>query len=282
VALPKTAARRAALRRLPPLWLAALILAIGIPNLAAAVATVRTLVTEGYAFDWTNFVRAADRFPDPTLYEFAGPYAFRYSPLAALAFGAIAPLGLTLWRIAHFAALGALRDWRLIGLALLSYPFWFDVETGNLVTFVAVSGVLALRGSRLATGIYLLLFLLVPRPLALPLTVWILWRSPGWRIPFAITFFGQLAAVVWLQLLTPWLTALLGSSSELHADLNLGPSAVVGIWWLLVAAPLAAWFTWRGRLGLASVLASPYWLPYYFLMLLLELAPRRRASRSER
>lgn len=33
---------------------------------------------------------------------------------------------------------------------------------------------------------------------------------------------------------------------------------------------------WRGRVGLASLLASPYWLPYYFLMPLLDWSNQRR------
>jgi hypothetical protein len=219
-------------------------------------------------------VRAADRIPTDDLTDFAGPYAFRYSPLAAWLFGLLAPMGLTAWRLAHLAALAFLRDWRLIALVLISYPFWFDVETGNLLTFVAVSGVAALRGSRIGTGIYLALFLLVPRPLAVPLAAWLLWQRPEWRIPFAAMFVAQAAVVALLGLAGPWLGALLGSSSEFHADLNLGPTAVIGAWWLIIAIPLAAWLTLRGRLGLASVMASPYWLPYYFLMLLLELVPK--------
>lgn len=43
---------------------------------------------------------------------------------------------------------------------------------------------------------------------------------------------------------------------------------------------LAIALTWRGRLGLASMAASPYWLPYYFLMLLLELVTTATAARS--
>jgi hypothetical protein len=261
-------------RGLPPVWLVAVVLVVGVANLAAAVATIRTLVVDGYAFDWTNFLRAADRFPGQSLYDFAEPYAFRYSPIAAWLFGLVAPLGLTAWRVAHLAALPFLRDWRLIVLVLISYPFWFDVETGNLLTFVAVAGVAALRGSGLGTSLYLALFLLVPRPLALPLAVWLLWRRPGWRIPFAAMFVGQVGIVAVLGLAGPWLGALTSSSSEFHADLNLAPTALIGPWWLLIALPLAAWLTWRGRLGLASLAASPYWLPYYFLMLVLELTPR--------
>jgi hypothetical protein len=277
-AIASSQAWRSGPRGLPPLWLVAVILAIAIPNLAAAIATIRTLLLDGYAFDWTNFLRAADRFPDTGLYEFADTYAFRYSPVAAWLFGLIAPMGLLTWRLAHLAALAFLRDWRLIALVLVSYPFWFDVETGNLLTFVAVAGVAALRGSAIGTGMYLALFLLVPRPLALPLAAWLLWQRPEWRLPFTVMFVAQAVVVALIGLIGPWFEVLLSSSSEFHADLNLGPTAVIGAWWLVVAVPLAVWLTWRGRLGLASIAASPYWLPYYFLMLLLELVPRREGA----
>lgn len=258
---------------LPALWIVGLVLAVGIPNLAAAWSTIETIFTQGYAYDWTNFLRAADRLPTGTLYDFTGNYAFRWSPLAAWIFGLIAPIGLLAWRAAHLAVLAFLRDWRLIVVTLLSYPFWFDVETGNINAFVAVAAVGAWRGSRVPTGIYLLLFLLVPRPLAAPLAVWILWKRPEWRWPFVAAVLAEAAAVTAMGLGAEWLGALAGASSELHADLNLSPSAIIGVWWLPVGLAAAVWLTYRGRLGFASLAASPYWLPYYFLMLLLELIP---------
>jgi hypothetical protein len=250
----------------------ALVLAIGIPNLAAALSTIETILTQGYAFDWVIFVEAANRLPSGTLYDdFTSHYAFRWSPLAAWAFGFIAPIGLLAWRLAHVAALAFLRDWRLMVVVLLSYPFWFDVETGNILTFVAVTAVGAWRGSRVATGLYLLLFLLVPRPLSAPLAFWILWKRPEWRLPFVLAALAQVAIVLAMGLGDEWLGVLFGSSTELHGDLNLAPSALIGAWWLPIGAAAAIWLTYRGRLGLASIAASPYWLPYYFLMLLLEL-----------
>jgi uncharacterized membrane protein len=254
----------------PPFWLAALAIVVLIPNLAAATATIRTLLTSGFAFDWTNYVRATQHLFDGTLYDFAGPYTFRWSPVAAWLLTFIVPLGLAAWRAAHFVALLFLRDWRLIGLALISYPFWFDVETGNILVFVAVLAVCAYRGSRIATGLFLLLFVLVPRPLMVPLTLWLLWGRANWRWPFVAAVAVHAAILAATGWLGPWMATLVGSSSEVHASLNLAPSGAIGFWWVPVTLLLAAWFTVKGRLGLASVAASPYWLPYYFLMLLLE------------
>jgi hypothetical protein len=56
-----------------------------------------------------------------------------------------------------------------------------------------------------------------------------------------------------------------GSTSEIEWMFNVGPSRWLGAWWLLAGIPLAAWLTWRGRVGLASLAVSPYLLPYYLM-----------------
>lgn len=204
---------------------------------------------------------------------------YRWSPLAAYLLLPIVALGLTVWRVAHFAAVVLLRDWRLIVVVLLSWPFWADVEQGNVITFAFVAAALALQRNRPGEGVYLLLCLLMPRPLMAPVAVWILWHRPGWRVPFvvaAVAETGIVAAAGWLG---PWLHVLVGSESELQNGANLGPSALIGGYWPFIGLPLAGWFTWRGRLGLASLAASPYWLLYYLLFGLLECVPSTRRLR---
>lgn len=46
--------------------------------------------------------------------------------------------------------------------------------------------------------------------------------------------------------------------------------------WVPIGLALGAWLTWKGRLGLASLAVSPYVLPYYLVMALLELVPQDR------
>ena len=276
---PLSLARRPGPNGLPPIVLAAVVVAVAIPSMVASLATIGSLLSTGIAFDWENFGAAAARLPHGTLYQFEGFYAFRWSPLAAGLLGLILPMGLTAWRLLHLAVLPLLRDWRLVVACLLAYPFWFDLETGNINTFVAVTAVLALRGSRLATALYLLLLLLVPRPLALPLAAWILWRRPEWRLPFLGLAALNAALVAATGLGGAWLSVLLSAASEIGGNLNLGPSAVIGTAWIPIGLVLAAFLTWRGRIGLASVAASPYWLPYYFLMLLLEFVIPPEAAR---
>jgi hypothetical protein len=159
-----------------------------------------------------------------------------------------------------------------------SYPFWFDVQTGNLMTFVTLAGLLALRGSRAATAAFLVLAVLVPRPLMLPLAAWLLWHRPATRLPFVVFFVAHAVVVVWLGYGQDWLAALTDVNAELANAYNFGPSRFIGEWWIPIGLALAAWLTWRGNLGFASLVISPYWLPYYFLMLVLEAAPPRVAG----
>jgi hypothetical protein len=240
--------------------------------------TTRWHLPAGEAADWSSFVEAGRRIESGgSVYAVEADYAFRYSPLLAYLFAVLAPIGVLAWRLLHVVALGAMvatdrRLWPVAVLALVSWPFWFDVEAGNLITFVLVTGALALRGNPLGIGAFLTLSLLVPRPLMLPLLGWILWRHPNWRLPFA----GMAVAVGMLTLLTglagTWLVALLASTDEIASVLNFGPSRLIGLAWIPVGLAAAAVLTWRGRLGLASLAASPYWFPYYFLVLVWEAA----------
>ncbi len=241
--------------------------------------TIVAVFDGSYAFDWANFIEAGERFGTGTLYEVDPPYAFRWSPVAAWLLGFVTLMPLWLWQVLHLAVLPLLRSWLLVAAVLVSYPFWFDVQTGNLMTFVAVLGVLALRGGRVATATFLVLTVLIPRPLMLPLAVWLLWQRPATRLPFAAFFVAHAAVVVALGYGAEWLAALTSVQAELGNAYNFGPSRFIGALWIPIGLALAAWLTWRGRLGLASVAISPYWLPYYFLMLLLEFAPPKTCVR---
>lgn len=225
--------------------------------------------------DWQIFVESSERAFGGDLYAVEADYAFRYSPLVAYAFTVIQHIGPDAWRIAHLAALALLPDRRVALVALISWPFWFDVAAGNLMTFVLVLAAAALAGSRWATRGFFAVSLLVPRPLMLPIAVWLLWKHPEWRMPFAVMFVVHGVAVVLTGWGPTWLTALIESGAEMGSALNFGPSRLIGLLWLPIGSVAAAVLTWRGQVGWAALMASPYWLPYYFLMPLLELSRKR-------
>jgi hypothetical protein len=249
--------------------------------LAANVIGLATIVIDHErAFDWDIYVEAAHRFPLGTLYEWDHPYFYRYAPQFAPILGLLTWVGLPAWRVAHFLALAVLPSRRLAVLLLVSYPFWFDVNTGNLMVFVLLAAAWAYRGNGVATAAYLALCVLVPRPIMLPLLVWILWQRPAWRLPFiAIAAVGLLTALP-TGYLPEWLGSLFRSGAdEIANDFNLSPSRFIGAAWLIVGLPLSAWLIIRGRIGWASMAISPYLLPYWVQMLGLELVqPRDRSA----
>lgn len=204
--------------------------------------------------------------PDATGWIF-----FRWSPLAAYLLLPVVAMGVWAWRAVHFLLLLALGDWRLIAIALVFWPFWADVEQGSVITLAFVAAALALRGNRAGGAAYLAMCLLMPRPLMAPIALWLLWRHPGWRLPFVVAALAQVGVLAAMGELLPWARVLVGSTSEMLSGANMGPSVLIGWWWAVIGVPAALWLTYRGRLGLASLAASPYWLLYYPIFLLLEL-----------
>lgn len=249
-------------------------------NLVLAAITIAGLVLSDAGYDWAIFMEAGERVIHGGLFDWEGQYTWNYSPIAAYAFTVIAPIGYIGWSAMHFAAVAALADRRLIAITLLSWPFWADVYNGNTMVFVFVAAAGAIRGRSVATGLFLALFLLMPRPLTLPVLAWILWRRPAWRLPFALMAAAHAVLVLFTGLGPAWIEVLLGLPEAVAAsDRDLGPGNLIGGWWLAVGGLLAVLLTIRGRLGLASIAASPYWLPQYLLMILLESASGRSGRR---
>jgi len=227
------------------------------------------------AADWGQFTAAGRHGIEPGLYELT----YRWSPLMAPVLGALAPVGIGLWRLLHVAAALAMPTWPMRLLLLASWPFWFDVSLGNVMTFVLLAAAWAMRGSMVAGLAFLAMTLLIPRPLMLPVAAWLLWQRPDLRLPVAVGAAVIGALTLATGLTGEWVAVLAGSTSEIEWMFNVGPSRWVGAAWLLVGLPLAAWLTWRGRVGFAALAASPYWLPYYLMMPLLEITPRRGNNR---
>jgi hypothetical protein len=254
-------------------------------NLYLAARSIGNILAGHPAVDWEQYGEAGRRVTSGgDLYESTATYGFYYSPALAVAFSLLTSIGTIGWRLLHVVAAMALPTWPLRLVTLASWPFWYDTETGNFIVFVLLAAAWALRGSRVATGTYLVLLILVPRPLMIPVAAWLLWQRPEWRLPFGFLLVVHVVAVFVTGWAGPWLVALMAAGGDVAIPSNVGPSRFIGaVPWLIVGLPLAAWLTWRGRLGVASLAASPYWLPYYLLMPILELVqPLRREPEAPR
>jgi hypothetical protein len=231
--------------------------------------------------DWYGtYVEAGRRVvAGEPLYEWGAPgYGFRYHPLTAYLFAGLTPLGYAAWAGLHFLPLLALP--RTVALiALVSFPFWADVYNGNIMVFVVVAGFLTLSGSRAGTWAFLVLAVIAPRPLMLPVLVWIIWQRPEWRLPFVALAVASLATALLSGSGMEWVAALLSigsSGGDIGSTVDIGPGLLIGAWWIPLGLALGAWLIWRGHLGWAALAVSPYWLPYYPLVLLWELNRARR------
>ena len=123
------------------------------------------------------------------------PYAnrvFRWSvPAAWLWAVVVVPLGPLLWGTLHLVALATIRNLGVVLLAVVTYPFWWDVANGNVLTFAFVLGWHALAGRRVGVIGYALFAALVPRPLMIPVLTWLLVRYPSARWAFAAGIVGD-------------------------------------------------------------------------------------------
>ena len=264
---------------------------IGLAALAAVNAVLLAVILAAFAYaligsDWYgSYVEAGRRaLAGEPLYEWLDGYGFRYHPLTAYVFAALTPLGYVAWAALHFLPLLALPR-KVALIALASFPLWADVYNGNIMVFVVVAGFLALTGSRAGTWAFLLFAVVAPRPLMLPVLAWIVWQRPEWRVPFAALAVASLVTALLSGQGVEWIGALLVSATDgnMGSRVDIGPSMLLGAWWTPLGLALGAWLTWRGRLGWAALAVSPYWLPYYPLVLLWELRTgSKRGSSSDR
>jgi len=254
---------------------AALVITLAVVNAVMLPRSLEVIIRGGPAVDWLQFVEGGRRVFEGDLYEVTETYGFRWSPVVAYGFAALEPLGTIAWRLMHVIAALALPNWPMRVVTLAAWPFWYDVEAGNIMVFVLLSAAWAIRGNAIGVVCFVVLSLLVPRPLMLPILGWILWQRPGWRIPTLVIATAHFAAALASGWGIAWVEMLLTLGGEQGSPNNLGPTRWLGAWWLLIGVPLSAWLTWRGRLGWASLAISyPYVLPYYALMLVLELPDR--------
>jgi hypothetical protein len=270
--------RDSSLSRPLQLAIAVAIVAVVVLN-ALLVANQLSIILAGYpGADFVDYQLAAKRVWEGDLYAGGGAYVFRYSPGAAYLFTPLVLLSPLVWRSLHVLAALALPTWPMRLLLLVSWPFAFDLQLGNVMTFVLLAAAWAVRGSRVGAVVFIGFCLLFPRPLMLPIAAWLLWKQPWLRWPAVGLFAVHAVLVIVSGQGGAWIGRLLSSTGEIGSAFNVGPSALVGPWWLLLGIPLGAWLFWRGRAGLAGLAISPYLLPYYLMVALLDLPSSRIPS----
>jgi hypothetical protein len=246
---------------------------LGAASLAASVPYIVNF-SHWQLQDWDLMVDAGRRIvagQDP-YFASVGAEAgtWRYSPILAYAFAAIAPIGRIGWALVPFLMLPLLRDWRLIGIFLIAVPFWRDVQTGISFVEIPLLAILALRGSHAAALVLIAFGCLMPRPLMLPLVAWLLWHRPELRWPSAAIFVLLTTGALLTGWADEWVRALLEVGGAVAEQGQVRITTLLGPLWVLMPF-LAVWLTGRDRLGFASLAISPYWTPAYPLMLVLEL-----------
>lgn len=263
-------------RRRPPLPIAAALVIYVIVNVYLSVLTVDANFLRHDPADWAVFQQLQPRLASGRLYELEPGYFYIWTPLAAVILSVIATIGFPIWAALHFLALGFLRDRLLIALSAVSWGFWTDVSAGNIFTFVFVAAVAAIRGSAVGSFAYLALFALAPRPVQVPLAAWIVLRRADLRVPAAALFAGAFAANLATGEMQRWV-AVAGATplSQFGFQYNLGLTRLLGIAGIAVGIPLGILLCRRGFLGLGGVAMSPYVLPQYWLMPLVDMARRR-------
>lgn len=197
---------------------------------------------------------------------------FLWSPVMAWLMAGVAVLGYWPWVAAHVAAAFLVRSPVLVLLLLVSYGFWFDTAQGNIVVFLGVAAMLALQGIRWGRLAFLALMILAPRPLGVPLGLWLLWSDRTLWKPASLMFIAHLALVALSGLGLEWFGAMV--SSDLAPGITVGPTAWFGRWWLIAGIPLAIFLAKRGLFGWAGLAMSPYVTPQYVLWPLIDLVRR--------
>ena len=262
------ARRRVNWHRAPWIALAAM---YALVTLVLVAYTARNLVPYG---DWNVWQQVPNRLAEHRLYDHSDPsYTWAWSPLAAWLMAVVVlPMGAWVWGALHLAGLALLRDWRLIAFVGLSYPFWLDTLMANTFAFCALTGYAAWRGSRWAAIGYIILLVLMPRPVQVPLAVLLLWRDRSLWLPFAGVAALTVVTTLGSGYASDWLRVLVDIGIQYPSqEFNFSPTRILGPIWLVLGLPLAVWLTVSKRPGWAGLAMTPYLVPQYLLILLLEL-----------
>ena len=261
-----------------------------------------------FAFDFTCcYQQAADRaLSDPsTLYEWSQTYTFRYTPIGALPFAPLVPLGeeaaAWAWLLAKLGVLTVAaawfarpwegrERWLVIGLVVAFPPIVHDLVIGNVSTITFLVLLALARWQDWRGGVAIgLLTVLMPKPHLVPILVYLAIRRPR---DFAAAV-GTMAAGVLVGLAIfgpdPWLAFVgtLREPLERTFTANVGWSGLLGpigvaIGLVVAAAVLVSAVLVGGSRGyglaiLSGILAGPYTFIHYLAGSLVAVEPVLRS-----
>ena len=249
------------------MWATVAAVYVGVTAVAAWQLTTYPALTQPQ--DWALWTLVPQMLEDGTLYDSG---YFVWAPVAAYLLVPVVAAGYPVWFALHAASVALIGNPRIGLLVLASLPFWADTLMGNAMTFVAVTGFLAVQGSRPGALTFLALTVLMPRPLQLPLAAHLVLSDRRLVLPAVVMVGVTLAISFATGYLDDWVRSALpfGTGSMKHLG-NVGPTAIVGAAWYVLGVPLAIWLTFRSRFGLAGLALTSYVAPQYLLALVWEL-----------
>ena len=231
-------------------------------------------------WDWDLWEAIPHGLATGTLYELDTVNPYVWSPVLAPVQAVIGLTGVWPAAVVTIGLVLLARDPWFIGAMYSSLMFWPTAMSGSVVFVLAiVAGFLGMRGSRAWALVFLAIAVMAPRPLFMPLAVWLLWKMPEVRLPFAWVFAVHAAIVLASGYAFDWVAAMLRYGGSPGFDM--GPTAFIE-WWLIVGVPLGLWLTWKGHPGWAGLAVSPYTIHGYVLMPLVELRLGLRRSEADR
>ena len=281
-----------------------LIALAAVATLLADVVLVAVVARTDFAFDFACCYQqaAARALEDPsTLYAWSDTYTFRYTPLGALAFAPLVPLGedAAAWAwlgaklvVLMVAAIWFARPWTgsrrwLVALAVLAFPpVVHDLVIGNVSTITLLVLLAVTRWQDARGGIAIgLLTVLMPKPHLVPVLAYLAIRRPRDFAAAAATMLGGVVIGLAIFGPEPWLAYVgtLREPLERTFTANVGFSGLLGPLGVIVGIGVAAVvFVGGVQMGgtrgyglaiLSGILAGPYTFIHYLAGSLVAVEP---------
>jgi glycosyl transferase family 87 len=286
-----------------------LILSVAIVFMVADLTLIWIGAQADFAFDFTCcYQQAAARvLDDPsTLYRWSDTYTFRYTPLGALPFIPLVPLGeaAAAWTwlavklgVLAVAAAWFSRPWSgnrrwLVALLVVTFPpIVHDLVIGNVSTITLLVLLAVARWQDARGGVALgLLSILMPKPHLIPVLVYIAIRRPRDFVATLATMMGGVLVGLGIFGIDPWI-AFIGTLREplertftanvgfsgLFGQLGVGIGLAAGLA-ILVVGVIAGGSRGYGLSIIGGIVMGPYTFIHYLAGTLVAAEPVLRTQ----